>query len=142
MCFSLFGKTPFDPIDLFLKGMHCLKYTLWVSETYHPPQILHSHRRLGIPDFRIPGFPDFRIARFPDFPISRLLISRFPRFHDFPISGFPHIRFREFLISATSRFSLFRDFPPVGVPFWPILADDKKIHQYLKMCASTSRIPR
>ena len=25
VCFSLFGTTLFDPIDLLLKGMHCLK---------------------------------------------------------------------------------------------------------------------
>ena len=46
VCFSLFGKTPFDRIDLLLKGMHCLKCTLWVSETCHTTEVKTAQRGL------------------------------------------------------------------------------------------------
>ena len=46
VCFSPSGTPPFDPIDLLLKGMHCLKCTLWVSETYHTTEVKTAQRGL------------------------------------------------------------------------------------------------
>ena len=44
VCFSLFGETPFDPIDLLFEGMHRLKCTL--SETYHTTEIKTAQKGL------------------------------------------------------------------------------------------------
>ena len=42
------GLVEFDPIDLLLKGMHGLKCTLCVSETYHTTEVKTAQRSLRI----------------------------------------------------------------------------------------------
>ena len=65
MCISPFGTTSLDPIDLLLKGMNCLKRTLWVSETYQTTQVdfvhhLGQQNLLGPPKEALgPVFGDF-----------------------------------------------------------------------------------
>ena len=46
VCLSLFGTAPVDPIDLFLKGMHCWKCIFWVSERYHTPEVNTAQKGL------------------------------------------------------------------------------------------------
>ena len=46
VCFSPFGTPQFAPVDLLLKGMQCLKCTLWVSETYHTTEVKTAQRGL------------------------------------------------------------------------------------------------
>ena len=103
-----------------------------------PDSALPDFRMSGGLDFRISESPDFPFPDFRDFPISRFPLSPFPcfRFSDFTRSRFRDSaipRFRDSAIprdsAITARFpisALFCEGPPVGVLFWPILADDQK----------------